>query len=376
MKTLGLRLLVIACVLGSLGFSHSCSTGYYGHQITGHLSLMSNTHEIPSVLNRQNLDGNVRRQLITALEIRTFASEEMALPENASYTSYVDLEREYVSWVVTAAPEFSLDKRDWCFPVAGCVSYRGYYDEARAHRYADRLARQGYDVDVSGITAYSTLGWFDDPIFSPMLRGGEPRLAEEMFHELAHQELYVPGAPSFNEAYASFVGEQGTKRWLSDRGDEEALRTWLSTLRRRAGFDALLARTREELRAIYDREVSEAVKQDQKQAAFNRLKERFRELRRHHPEFRVYSTWFEGSLNNASIGHNATYRKWVPAFRVLFEEQNRNFRRFHQEVARLADLPGEARENILQDLLSRSDNTGRWALMKEFVEEQFDLQTL
>ena len=196
----------------------SCSLPYYTQSVYGHLRLMSKREPIAEIVADPDTDPELRAQLELVMEIRGFAVDQLALPDNGSYTKYAQLDGEYPVWNVFAAEEFSVDPVTWCFPFTGCVAYRGYFSESRARGYADRLIeRNAYDVWVGGAIAYSTLGHFKDPVLSSMLRYQDPWLAGLIFHEFAHQRLYVKGDSGFNEAFASVVGEIGMERWLASR---------------------------------------------------------------------------------------------------------------------------------------------------------------
>ena len=249
-----------------------CSLPYYWQAVAGQLSLLSKRVPIESVIEDPQTSAQTREALRTVLETRQFAVDELGLPENSSYATYVDLaannsgskpgaadadrdsarrERNVAVWTVVAADEFSIDPRTWCYPFAGCVSYRGYFNEAAALRYAARLESEGLDVLVGGATAYSTLGYFADPVTSSMIGGPDYRIVELLIHELAHQKFYLKGDSDLNEAFATAVAEYGTQRWLKQSGDADSLAAYREQALAQTRFGGLILRQRERLRAIY-----------------------------------------------------------------------------------------------------------------------------
>ncbi len=225
MKMTSLKVLRVTVMLLSATQVAGCGIGYYWQAAAGHLKLMRERRPLPEVIADPATGPEIRRKLEIAREVVGYAHRVLLLPDNGSYRSYVEIDREYVVWNVFAAPEFSFEPRTWCFPVAGCVSYRGYFDASRARDYAERLSRQGDDVFVGGVTAYSTLGRFDDPLLSTIIELPSYQIAGLIFHELAHQRVYVKGDSQFNEGFASFVEREGLHRWLRSINDEASLRS-------------------------------------------------------------------------------------------------------------------------------------------------------
>jgi len=308
-----------------------CSTlTYYGQAIQGHLSLMAAREPIPELLADPATDAQLRRRLERARAIRAFASEALALPANDSYTTYAQLDRPYVVWNVVATPELSLEPRQWCLPVAGCVSYRGYFARADAEAYAQSLAEEGLDVYTRGAIAYSTLGWFDDPLVSPMLRQDDLALAEVIFHELAHQRLYVKGETMFNEGFATTVGEAGTRRWAERQGPE-TLQRYEQRLARREAFFDLVEAARGRLEAVYVSDRPDPAKRRRKAAIIDDLRADYRKLKRDQWDgYSGYDAWFAAPINNAKLVSVATYRELVPAFRDLLAACDHHLPCFYQ----------------------------------------------
>ena len=326
------------------------AVGYYSQAIGGHLALMRAREPIDELLADEATDPALREQLATLLEARRFAVARLALPDTDSYRSYAETGRRYVTWNVVAAPEFSVSAHTWCFPIAGCVSYRGYYAEADAREYADGFAERGFDVTVGGASAYSTLGWFDDPVLDTMLRGGELRYVGTLFHEMAHQRLYVKGDSDFNEAYATFVERQGVREWLESRGEGDRIAAYEASLARGEGFAALLAETRESLAALYDEPREEGEMREAKARAFDAMRERYAALKASWDGYAGYDGWFARELNNARLVAVSTYRRRVPAFAALFEEVGRDLARFHEAAEALGELPEDERSARLDEL--------------------------
>lgn len=349
-RTLATLLLVTTLPLAGCG-----TLGYYTQAVSGHLSLMSAREPIEDVLADPETPEAVRDRLRVAQAAREFAVTGLGLPDNGSYTRYVQLDRPAVVYNVFAAPEFSLQPKTWCFPVAGCVVYRGYFSRERAEDYAARYAEEGYDTWVGGAAAYSTLGRFEDPLLSTMLYGDDARLAGLLFHELAHQALYVKGDSAFNEAFATAVEEEGVRRWLGRAGRDEELADWQAFKARVLEFEQLLARSRVRLQEIYSSGAPEAEMRAAKAAAFAQLEQDYQALKRSWDGWNGYDRWFEAPLNNARLIPSATYRGLVPAFRILLSQADGDLERFYAECRRLADLSQEDRDAEFRRLLAIAD---------------------
>lgn len=329
----------------------ACSTlGYYVHSVKGHLELMRASRPIEAVLADPDTPEPLKRRLETVLAMRAFAVEELGLPDSGSYRSFVDLGRSHVVWTVVAAPEFSLAPKEWCFPVAGCVSYRGYYERTRAEAFAQTLGRAGYDVAVNGVRAYSTLGWFDDPVPDAILTLPDHALAGTIFHELAHERLYVAGDSAFNEAFAVTVERAGVARWLDARGSPQMQERFALLEARERVFLELLAQTRARLERLYASDARAADKRRRKAAIFRDLRARYQELRSGWVEAPDYDAWFEDELNNAKLVAVATYHRWVPAFERLLAAHAGSLPRFYDACEALARLPPERRARRLEAL--------------------------
>ncbi|TBU96553.1 aminopeptidase [Stutzerimonas kirkiae] len=326
-----------------------CSS-YYGQLATGQLELLRQRQPVAALVDDPGTAPALRERLANAQEARRFASERLALPDNGSYRQYADLGRPYVVWNLFATPEFSVEPLTRCFPIAGCVAYQGYYRQGAARGQAAVLRRQGFDTHVAGVEAYSTLGWFDDPLLNTMLRRNDEQLAGLIFHELAHQRLYVRDDTTFNESYASFVERQGLREWRRQQGLPEHGQPAREAYRE---VVELLLDSRERLRALYAQPHDEAVMRRLKQAEFDRLRTAYRLLRERpgQPPLPGFERWFQQPLNNATLLPFGLYDRWVAAFSRLFEQSQGDWQEFHQRVESLAAMPLEQRNGRLQELL-------------------------
>jgi predicted aminopeptidase len=327
----------------------ACSTlGYYAQSIGGEMDVLSRRQPISQLLNDSASSPQLRHKLETVLRIRRYASVALGLPDNGSYTSYVALGRRYAVWNVFAAPEFSLQLREWCFPVAGCVRYRGYFRKHAAQACADRLATRGDDTYVSGALAYSTLGWFDDPVFSTLIGLSEARLAGVIFHELAHQQLYIEGDTAFDEGFAVTVEREGVEAWLKSNGDAADVAHYTLFLAHQEEFIALVERTRRQLEALYATDATVEEKRLQKRRLFGAMRASYAGLRRRWGGDEGYDAWFADGLNNAKVAAVGTYRDYVPWFRQLFRRCGGDFASFYRAAAAVGALPKAQRLAQLQ----------------------------
>jgi predicted aminopeptidase len=346
------RFLALVVALASLA---ACSAlegpGYLWQSVDGHLTLMWRARPIAEVLEDSGTDEDLRRKLLLVREARAFASAELGLPDNGSYKRYAAIDRPFVLWNVFASPPLSVELRRWCFPVAGCVGYRGYYDRDDAERFAARLAAEGYDTQVAGVPAYSTLGWFDDPMPSSVLRLPDEEIARLIFHELAHQVVYVSGDTTFNESFATAVQEIGLERWLRHRqaidGDPRPAAAWAEQRRRREDFLGLVRRTRDRLEALYRSDATDERKLAAKAEILEGMRTQYRELRRAWGGFAGYDAWFARPLGNAHLASLGAYTDLVPGFRRLYAGLGGDLEAFYAEVRRLAELPADARHEAL-----------------------------
>lgn len=311
--------------------------GYYVQAAQGQFSLLSDAKPIDAWLADPNVGDKLKSRLAKVREIRRFAARELGLPDNASYTSYADLKRPFVLWNVMAAPELSMTPTQWCFPIAGCVNYRGYYSKDEAQSFADGLRRNGYDVQVAGVPAYSTLGWFNDPVLSSFIQYPDGELARLVFHELAHQVAYAPDDSKFNESFAVAVEEVGVERWMAKYGDDKMRQTYAAYEGRKQDFLTLLLKYRKQLESNYARQAGKAEKRKQKAEIFQAMKDEYQALKVTWGGYAGYDRWFAEPLSNAHLSSVATYHDLVPGFRALLA-QEKSLGKFYHAVKNLAVL--------------------------------------
>ena len=334
--------------LSALVLSGCETLAYYGQATGGHLALMARARPLGEV----EASPALRERLKTAAAIREFASRELKLPDNASYRSYADLGRQYAVWNVVAAPEFSLEPVQSCFPIAGCVSYRGYYDKAAAERYAGTLRSAGNDVVVYGVPAYSTLGWFDDPLLNTFMHYPDTELARLIFHELAHQRVYAGGDSEFNESFAMTVETAGVRRWLARHGSESQRIAFEAAQRRRDDFANLMLKYRDALGRAYESGTAADDKRKAKARLLGELREEYRQLRDGAWDgYAGYERWFGQEINNAVLASIGLYHQRVPAFEALLAAQDDDLPRFYARVGELARLSKSARAAELGRLM-------------------------
>ena len=324
---------------------------YYAQAAKGQWELTRKREPIDKILEDEDTSEELAARLRLVQEARQFSIDELGLPDNKTYTVYADIERDYVLWNVFAAPEFSLEPKTWCFPIAGCVSYRGYFSNEAAEKEARRLADKGYDVAVGGVAAYSTLGKLKDPVLSTMMDWDETRLVGVLFHELAHQVLYVKGDSGFNESFATAVEEFGLVRWLESRGMAEEIEKYRDGRELRQGMMGLIAAARDELGDIYERPVTDDEKRHLKQAVLARLQTTIAEQLG--AAGRDASGWLTGDLNNARLISMVLYEGRLPAFRAILETCAGEPGCFYDEARAVADLPPDQRDRRLDDYTTR-----------------------
>lgn len=346
-------ILWIAVALLSGCASSDAGPGYYWQSVAGHLKLMGAARPVQEWIDDPATPATLQRRLETAQRIRRFAVTELGLPDNASYQRYADLHRKAAVYNVVAAPALSLELQRWCFPVTGCVGYRGYFDEADAKAFAAGLGG-GLDVAVYPVPAYSTLGWMNwaggDPLLSTFIGYPEGELARMVFHELAHQVVYAAGDTVFNESFATAVERIGGARWLAQQGEDAARLSYTAFDTRRQAFRTLARDTRERLQSMYsDSSLADADKLSRKAEILDQFRQRYAALRESWGGYRGYDAWV-AQANNASFGAQAAYDQWVPAFERLFEQEGQDFRRFYDAVRRLADLPASERQAAMVSL--------------------------
>jgi predicted aminopeptidase len=342
----GLQILICSAILWGCQTVH-----YYSQAIDGQCRILLKRQPISAILADSESPPNLRERLMFILEVREFAENELLLPVNNHYLTYVDLKRHFVLWNVFAAPEFSLTPKTWCYPVAGCAAYRGYFAELNAQQYADRLTKQGYDVYVGGVTAYSTLGWFDDPVLSTFIRFSEARTAALIFHELAHQILYVKDDTAFNESFATLVEQEGLRRWQHASGSERIYTEYLRQHRRREQFVQLIMHYRQRLELLYQTDLTPFEKRVRKTTIFSELRNEFNHLKTNQIELSAYDAWMSQSLNNAKIGSVVAYHDFLPAFQKMLTQNMGEMNQFFEACRQLAQKNKDERHQVLESYM-------------------------
>jgi len=326
------------------------SVQYYAQAMSGHLDVMQRARSIDEVIAAQETPDALRAKLEYVKAVRAFAVTELALPDNGSYRSYADVGRPYVVWNVFAAPEFSLQPHQSCFPMVGCVSYRGYYDLKDAERQAAKLKRAGYDVFIGGVPAYSTLGWFDDPVLNTFVGYPKAELARLIFHELAHQVAFAKGDTQFNESFAVAVEQEGVRRWLTKHGTPADLEAYLARRKRRAQFIDLVQRYRDKLAIWYATPMGETEMRAGKARIIAEMQAEYLELKAAWGGYADYDRWFAQGVNNAQFASFAAYSQHVPAFEVLLQQAAGDMPKFYASVRALATQDKSLRETQLAAL--------------------------
>jgi len=315
------------------------------------MEMLAARQPIDEVLADPDLPAHVHTQLQMLKKARAYAVTELGLPDNGSYKSYADLHRPSVVWTVVAAQALSLEPHTWCYPVFGCLAYRAYFSQADAAREAQQLKQAGYDVYVGGIAAYSTLGWFDDPFLNTMLGWDEARLVGTLFHELAHQQMYVPDDTEFNESFAMTVQREGVRRWMRQFRDEAALQAWRDDARRDEDFIAMVLTTQQALQLLYETGLDDRIKLQKKRELLRELRQEYRLFRKRWSGYEGYDNWMFQDLNNAMVASVSTYHKLIPAFEALLKQGNYDMGTFYAAVKALSLLDKEQRHAQLAAIL-------------------------
>ena len=340
--------LVLPLLLGSCA-----NVAYYFQSVSGQLEVWQRERPIAEILNDADISMPLKQRLETVVRVREFASRELGLPDNRSYRSYADVQRPYVVWNVFAAPEFSVKPVKWCFMFVGCVNYRGYFSEGDANQYAGELTAGGYDVHVGGVAAYSTLGWFPDPVLNTVIHYTTPRLARLIFHELAHQVAFAPGDTVFNESFAVAVEREGIRRWLERNGNAQDKAAYAVSLSRREDFIALVLAYHGKLDALYRSGIPRDEMRARKRRLFEDMTADYRKLKEKWGGFSGYDRWFGRGLNNAQVASIAVYTQMVPAFEALLAQSGGDLPEFYRRVRGLAAQPKPERNRALAALAPR-----------------------
>ena len=341
-----------------------CHTmSFYGQAIKGQYQILAREQPIEKLLAATNTPASLKDRLDLLRGMRDFAGRELKLPIDNHYQKYADLHRPYAIWNVEAAPEFSLEPKTWWYPLLGRLSYRGYFSVGGATNYASCLRKKGYDVSVGGVTTYSTLGWFKDPVLNTFLFEPEADLAETLFHELGHQRVFAHGDTDFNEALATTVGQEGARRWFKAKGNTAALEAYVAQIRRTAEFSRLVKVTRERLEMLYgdkqtedgkvkatkkNRDVPPVELRRQKQQILDQMKQEYAQLKARWGAISEYDGWFAHLVNNAQLNAVAAYYDLVPGFERILAENGGDLEKFYQAVERLSKQSRKTRHETLE----------------------------
>jgi predicted aminopeptidase len=345
-------LAAVAASFAAMSAAGCSTTSYYVQAIEGQFELVHKARPIPQVIADPATPQPLKDKLARAVLIRDFASAELHLPDNGSYRRYADLKRPYVVWNVFAAPEFSITPKDWCFPFAGCVGYKGYFSKAGADKFAADLAKRGDDVYTGGVPAYSTLGWLDDPILNTFIHYPDSELARLVFHELAHQVAYAKGDSTFNESFAVTVEQNGIERWLATNGTLEQRKEFDAAQSRRQQFVELVTRYRARLGDLYAEPLSAEVMRQRKRAVQMEMRTAYEQLKQNWNGYAGYDAWIGQPLNNAQFASIAIYTQMVPTFQRILRDNDGDLTRFYAQVKRLAGMKKAERDAELSTLSS------------------------
>ena len=329
----------------------SCeSTRYYGQLVSGQISILSNRQPIDRMLSDPQTPQKLKSQLTDLLEVREFASQHLHLPVEDHYLTFVDLDRPYVLWNVYAAPEFALTPKTWRYPIIGQAAYRGYFSIDDARRKAKHLEQRQFDVYIGGVTAYSTLGWFDDAVLSTILYRDRIGIAALIFHELAHQLVFVKGDTAFNESFATSVEQEGLRRWLQKKDQAHIYEQYLQARLRQREFIGLITGYRKRLSGLYRTELPDPIKRYRKSLLFDQMRTDYHQLKQGWNHYAGYDQWFGPPLNNAKLASVAVYHDFVPAFKELLHRHDNKLKPFYAACHELAELPKTDRHQKLIEL--------------------------
>lgn len=358
-------LIIVAFVLIVVGLSGCETLSFYRQAIKGQYQLVAEQQPIDKLLADPATEPRLKRQLQLLQDLRAFADKDLKLPVDNHYRKYVDVHRPYVVWNVEAAPEFSMEPKSWWYPLVGSLEYRGYFSKSAAQHYAETLRKKKYDVYIGGASAYSTLGWFKDPVLNTFIFDPEPDLAETIFHELGHQRVFARGDTDFNEAFATTVGQEGARRWLRAKGDTNVVEHYEAELRRNDEFVHLIMDARQQLETLYGDEKAESGKikasrqprniplgqmHQRKKQIFEHLQQRYSQAKANWGGDTDYDDWFSRQVNNAQLNSVAAYYDLVPGFMQLLKLNEGDLEKFYDAAERLSKKPKKERQQWLRTL--------------------------
>ena len=337
-------------LLVSLMTGTGCQTlTYYSQAAKGQAQVLLGQKRISGMVKDPEVPQKLKDQLKLVLELREFARNELKMNPEGNYLKYRDLNRKYVLWVVYAAPPLSVKLKTWWYPIAGKFTSRGFFAEEDARKFAARLQEEGMDVYVGGAPAYSTLGWFNDPVLNTFIRYQENNLAELIFHELAHHHLFIKGDATFNESFATAVAQIGVARWLKTKRGTEQHDVYLARCDRRHNLSELLAVSRSNLKKLFSSNKTEQEKREGKKKIITALKKDLVALSGSDPAYRKLAVWAKRPINNAVLGARSVYHRRVPAFYALYEQNGRDMEAFLNEVEKIARLQKKERDSLLAE---------------------------
>ena len=319
------------------------SIGYYKQLISGQIAILNKKQPIHKLLDDPDTSEKLKEKLKLVLDIRTFAKDELFLPVKDQYLSFVELERPFAGWNMWATPEFSFAPKTWCYPIIGCAIYRGYSSKKDAFDYGHKLEAHGYDVYIGGVVTYSTLGWFDDPVFNTFIYRSDIKIAALIFHELSHHIFYIADDTTFNESFATAVEQESMRRWLATRNNLKATEDYKMGYQRRRQFIELVMKCRKALETLYAKEIPAPEKRHAKTAVFENLKDEYKLLKQHWGGYSGYDLWMSQKMNNAKLISVSTYHDLVPAFLELLKSCNYDLRVFYKKCQNLSKKPKEER---------------------------------
>lgn len=355
-----MRKLLIASLIGLLSLLSGCANfSYYWQSARGQFDIWGRERDITQLIDDPATPKVLKQKLVRVSRMRDFATHDLGLPDNASYRRYADVKRKYVVWNVFSAPEFSTKPVRWCFLIVGCVGYRGFFAKQDADAFAAKLEAEGYDVFVGGVPAYSTLGWFADPVLNTFIHYPDPGIARLIFHELAHQLVFVRDDTEFNESFAVAVEREGVRRWLEQQGSESDRLVYERMRIHRQGFVRLFERYRERLDALYDSGLAPQAMRERKERLFDEMLEDYGRLKTTWGGFEGYDPWFAQRPNNALLASVAIYTGLVPAFQALLDREGGNLPRFYAAVKELAQVDKRERDRRLRDMVPRTAKAAR-----------------
>ena len=346
---------LIFIVTISLMLQACSSVAYYWEKVQGHTEILEKQRPVQEVIDSPDTKAQIRERLKNVQQARNFASDKLLLPENDSYRYYADIGRDYVVWTVVATPPYSMKPKQWCFLIVGCLSYRGYFSKQSAEEFAAELKKKNMDVYVAGTKAYSTLGWFDDPLLNTMLYKSEAYRVGIIFHELAHQKMYVEDDTAFNEAFASAVEKQGVKEWFVQQKNANKFEKYILSKKRDDQFKKLLLDTRKNLEKLYTKKISIDLMQVEKKSLFKQLRENYNKFKIRWHGYTGFDKWMSNNLNNSHLALVATYNNLIPAFDGLFKASGDNFKVFYEKVNELKDMEYTKRHKKLMNYVDSKD---------------------